>query len=162
MTQKWSNRLWKLWKIWDYSVLKSNSYSVLANWWQMRLQVWFFFLRKTGSLKFLWYLPKIIHKHFHLPFKALLLFCYSKIIFFIFDNHLNILKRQCVDQMKCICGLETKDTSFLFVYLFLDCSLVDLQCCIGFGYIAKWFSLRKHVSILFWILFPYRLLKNIE
>ena len=41
-----------------------------------------------------------------------------KIVFFIFDSHLNILRKQCVDQMKCICGLETKDTSLGFFVFF--------------------------------------------
>ena len=42
--------------------------------------------------------------------------------------------------------------------------ILDLQCCVGFSFTAKWFSyiLHIHISILFQILFPSRLLQNIE
>ena len=41
--------------------------------------------------------------------------------------------------------------------------IVDLQCCVSFRYTAKWFSYTYiYISILFQVLFPYRLLQNIE
>ena len=36
-------------------------------------------------------------------------------------------------------------------------SIIDLQCCVSFRYIAQWFS-DIYIYILFQVLFPYRLL----
>ena len=41
---------------------------------------------------------------------------------------------------------------------FFNWSIVDLSCCISFGYIAQWFN----YIYFFQILFPYRLLQNVE
>ena len=58
-----------------------------------------------------------------------------------------------------------------FLFLFFYWNIVDLQCCVGFRYTAKWFSfiyiyiyiyIFRYIYILFQILFPYRLLQNIE
>ena len=40
--------------------------------------------------------------------------------------------------------------------------IVNLQCCVSFRYTAKWFSYTNALSILFQILFPYRLLQNTQ
>ena len=47
---------------------------------------------------------------------------------------------------------------FLFIYLFYS-SIVDLQCCVNFYCITKWFS-YTHICILFHILLHYGLWLN--
>ena len=52
---------------------------------------------------------------------------------------------------------------FCFLILFFYWSVVDLQRCVSFRCTAKWFSyIYTCIYILFQILFPYRLLQNIE
>ena len=66
----------------------------------------------------------------------------------------------------CVCHLSARnllsqsffwDFSPLFKTFLLYWSRVDFRCCVHFRYIAKWFS-YTYTSILFQILFPYRLL----
>ena len=45
---------------------------------------------------------------------------------------------------------------------FFNWNIVDLQCCIGFRCTAQWFSYTYIYIYFFQILFPYRLLQNIE
>ena len=45
---------------------------------------------------------------------------------------------------------------------FLNWTIVDLQYCVTFRCTAKWFSYICKIRILFWILFHYRLLQDIE
>ena len=59
-----------------------------------------------------------------------------------------------------------KNRVMFFNLLFiLYCSIVDLQCCVSFKYTTKWFSYTYpsiYAFIVFQIIFPYRLLLNIE
>ena len=50
--------------------------------------------------------------------------------------------------------------SVSFFFLSAHWSVIDLQCCVSFHCIAKWLSYTLHVSILFQILFLFRLLKK--
>ena len=51
--------------------------------------------------------------------------------------------------------------SFMVLTLFYW-TIVDLQCCVSFRCTAKWFGCKTYIYILAQILFPYRLLQNIE
>ena len=42
------------------------------------------------------------------------------------------------------------------------CPIVDLQCCISFCCMQSELFIHRHISTLFQILFPYRLLQSIE
>ena len=62
--------------------------------------------------------------------------------------------------------VSTDEISFLSEFLknffsFFNWSLVDIQCCVSFRCTAKWFSYNIYMYI-FQILFPYRLLQNID
>ena len=50
---------------------------------------------------------------------------------------------------------------FLRDFLFFNWSIVDLQCCVNFYCIAKWFS-YTYIYILFHILFHYGISQEIE
>ena len=63
---------------------------------------------------------------------------------------------------------EEIERYFIFLPLFFNWSRVDLQCCVSFRCMAEWFSYicvythaHTYKSILFKILFYYRLLKDI-
>ena len=56
-------------------------------------------------------------------------------------------------------------TIFYFIFIFKNWSIVDLPCCVSFSCRAKWFSYIYTyicIYILFQIIFPCRLLQNIE
>ena len=61
---------------------------------------------------------------------------------------------------RCRFRKKINDYSLFCLFIYFKLKLVDLQCCIGFRYVAQWFNYTY--IYFFQILFLYRLFQNTE
>ena len=100
--------------------------------------------------------------HLGLVSRHNLVYSFAQTAFLYYYNFITSLgvwqdKSPTVSFFKSKLAFRVPCTSFKIFYW----HIIDLQCCVSFRYIAKWFS-YTYISTFFQILFPYRLLQNIE